>query len=1241
MKKIIKQSNRFNALSIKIASPEDVLSWSFGEVIKPETINYRTQRAERNGLFCEKIFGPEYDFQCSCGKYKGSQYQGIECSNCGVEVTRAVVRRERMGHIDLAAPVAHYWYLRKIPSHIAVLLDLPTQQVQSVVYFSAYYITEVDEQKRKDLKKQIKSEFDEKMRAATQEETRNLLSDQYASRLADIDSVVANTIISEVQYDQVSRQFSDLFKAEKGGEVIYNMLKKINLKEKEKEILEVLEDAPKGRKEKLQRRLLVVRSLLHADNKPEWMFLKRLPVVPPGIRPVVPLDGGRYASSDLNDLYRSVIVRNNRLKDFIESKAPSIFINTQKRLLQEAVDALFEKESAGAAGFRSTMSRGKNRQLKAISEYLGGKTGSFRLNLLGKRVDFTGRSVIVVGSHLKIDEFGLPKKMALEIFRPFVIGEILSRDLAYNVRGAQRLLDAETPEVWEILEKVIQGKYMLLNRAPTLHRQSILAFKPVLIEGLAIELHPLVCAAYNADFDGDAMVIHLPLSEEAQAEARNILVSGNNIISPASGEINISPDEKDVVLGCYWVTVGKEGAKGEKKHFGGVSEAISAHDFGVIDLRAKVQVLAPETKKYEEFEGKLFETTVGRLLFNLTLPKDYSFVNEAVDKKVIRQVIRDILHMYGKETLVEHLDLIKNFGFRYASKSGTTFSWNELQAPENREKAVQKGMEMSNEIFQSYEEGLISLQERKRKNIELWQGVKEELGQITKDSVPMESSIGDMIRSGARGSFNDLGDMTAMFGVVDSSSGEPIEQPVLSSLKDGISSIEYFNASFGARKGAADTALKTADAGFLSRKLFSVAQEVRIEDGDCETTDGFTLYRQTASGVGDSFGDRIRGRHLAEAVSGEGGVRAEKGALLDVAMTKKIDADASIDSVRVRSPVTCRYARGICAMCYGEDRATGSIVDVGEPVGTVAAQSVGEPGTQLTMRTFHAGGVATAGGDITAGLPRVTEVFERRIPKVPAAISRIDGVVESIEQHGGGGHTIRLTAGNESVTTSEKNYSVSPLRIIKVSVGDKVVKGQFLTDGAANLEDMLTYNGKEKTQEYIFSEITKVYELQGVSIAPVHFEIIIRQMFSKVLITDPGDAVFIPGEIIDFSELVDLNDHLEREGMRIAQAESVVTGITNVSVSRSNFLSAASFQNTTSVLIRASVSGAKDTLDGVKENVITGRLVPIGSGYKGSAKQKMVKEVQDEVARKIEERMAAEEASPAPTPEVSDTLRPE
>ena len=1221
MKKVIRKTQQFDFMDIKIASPEDILEWSFGEVTKPETINYRTQRSERDGLFCEKIFGPENDFQCSCGKYKGSQYQGIVCSNCGVEVTKALVRRERMGHIDLAAPVAHFWYLRKMPSRVATLFGLSAQQVQNVVYYSAFYILSVSEEKRKKLEKDIKIEFDEKINKANQDETRLMLNALYQDRINDLSSVQEGAIIEETKYDRLSKQFPGLFKAEKGAEVIYKLLKSIDLKKEEREILKKLDGASEAQKEKLQKQLLIVRSFIQSGNKPEWMFLTRLPVIPPGIRPIVPLDGGKYASSDLNDLYRHIIVRNNRLKEFIETKAPKIFINTQKRLLQESVDALFEKDAVRSSSSQRGGIGKSSRQLKSISEYLSGKSGYFRSNLLGKRVDFSGRSIIVAGPHLKLHEFGLPKKMALEIFRPFVIGEILSRELAYNVRGAQRLIDTETAVIWEILEKIIEGKYMLLNRAPTLHRQSIQAFKPVLVEGFAIEIPPLVCSAFNADFDGDAMVTHLPLSEEAQAEAKNILISSNNIINPASGEVSASPATQDILLGCYWATKEKSGANGEGKYFGSVSEAITAYDFRKVDLHANIKVLLSDKEKYGEHKGKILETTVGRLLFNTHLPKEFMFVNEVVDKKKMDYIVKHILGRFGKDVLVKHLDAIKEFGFKYASMSGTTFSWDDLKIPSDREEKIREGYQKAGEIMQAYEEGFISLRERKERSIKVWQDIKSNLTEVIKEGSSEDSPMTDMILSGARGSFGNLGDMTGIFGIMDSASGEPIEQPIISSLKDGMSPIEYFTASFGARKGVADTALKTADAGFLSRKLFNVAQEITIDDNDCGTTRGFTLYRETNSGTGDEFGDRIRGRYSAEEVVGAGGtVLLKKNQYIDIVCSEIIDKDDSVTSIKVRSPITCRRSRGVCAKCYGEDRTTGLLVDSGESVGTVASQSVGEPGTQLTMRTFHAGGVASSGGDITAGLPRVTEIFERRIPKSMAAIAHTSGMVEKIERHSDGSSTIYLNVGDKKASSSDKNYSIPSNRFIEVKVGDSVEKGQFLTDGSANLEEMLKYCGKEETQEYIFGEISKVYELQGVSIAPVHFEIIIRQMFSRLVITDPGDATYTSGEIIELSELIETNEQIEKTSGKPIQAENILTGITNVSVSRNNFLSAASFQNTTGVLIRASISGARDTLDGVKENVIVGRLVPVGSGNEKSKKSEIIRTVQDEIAERLAEK---------------------
>ena len=1222
MKKVLRKTQRFDSLNISLASPEEILSWSFGEVTKPETIHYRTQRLEPDGLFCEKIFGPENDFQCRCGKYKGMQYQGIECSNCGVEVTRALVRRERMGHIDLAVPIAHYWYAWKVPSRVATLLGLPTQQVQNVIYFSAYYITEVDLERKKKVAVEVKKELEAKMKEATQEETRTMLTALYADRIRDLDFLQKGTIIEEVKYEVLHKQYPTVFKAEKGGEVIYNLLKEFDLKKKEKEVLRDLESANKMQMEKLQKQLILIRSFIQSGNRPEWMFLTRLPVIPPGIRPVLMLDSGQPASSDLNDLYRAVIIRNNRLKDFIATKTPQIFINTEKRLLQEAVDALFEKSAAGRNTFSAPGGRGQaSRQLKPLSEYLGGKTGYFRTNLLGKRVDFTGRTVIVSGSHLKLDECGLPKKMALEIFRPFVIGEALERELAYNVRAAQRLIDTEAPVIWEMLESVIEDKYILLNRQPTLHRQSIMAFKPILVEGLAIELHPLVCSPFNADFDGDAMTVHLPLSEEAQLEARKIMVPSKNIRTPASGDINISPAVQDILLGCYWATVVKENARGENRYFGSVSEAITAYDCGVVDLRAQVHVLASKKPTYGEYQGRTFETTVGRLLFNVRLPKDYPFVNETVTKKKLEFIIQDVIEKYGTEVLVQYLDPIKDFGFQYASKSGITFSWDDLKRPGNQEEKIQEGHQRSKDIVSDYESGYISLDERRRENITLWQGIKSDLIEQMEGAVHADSSIGNIIKSGARGSFNDLGEMITIFGVVQSASGEVIEQPIISSLKDGMSPIEYFNASFGARKGTTDTALKTGEAGYLSRKLFSVAQEIKIEGADCRTTRGFKIYRKPALEVGGvPFNERIRGRYSAEDVTGaDGAVLVKKNQLIDSGIADLIQEHEQVDSIKIRSPITCQYTRGICMKCYGEDRSTGELVDIGEPVGTVAAQSVGEPGTQLTLRTFHAG-AAAAGGDITTGLPRVTEVLERRSPKNPAPIARINGMVEKIDQHSDGSHTIYLNAGAKKASTADKAYTVPPYRFIEVQVGDEVQKGQFLADGPADLQVLLTYAGKERTQEYILKEIAKAYEMQGISIAPTHFEIIIRQMFSQMLVVAPGDGTHTAGELIELSELFESNDRLKEEGKELIKAEDVVSGITSVAVSRSNFLSAASFQNTTSVLIRAAIDGAKDMLDGVKENVIVGRLVPVGSGFEGSKKYMMVKEVRDDIARRLAEK---------------------
>ena len=1220
MKKNILKTRNFDSVQIKLASPDDVLKWSFGKITKPETINYRTQLVEPDGLFCPKIFGPENDFQCSCGKYKGVQYHGIICDKCGVEVTKAIVRRERMGHIELATPIAHHWFLNKVPSRLSILLGLPTQKLKSVVYYSSYYVTFVDEVKRQKLEKAITAEFEKQQEGAARKETKKMFNLLFQERVKQLNSITKDTIISEQEYETFSKQFPGLFKAEKGGQVIYDLLKKLDLKAKESEIKAELKTASAGQREKLNKQLMLIRSFLQSGNKPEWMFITHLPVIPPGIRPIVPLDGGRYASSDLNDLYRHIIVRNNRLQEFFDSKAPDIFINTQKRLVQEAVDALFEKDTNAAA--RSRL-RANAKQLKPISEFLAGKSGYFRSNLLGKRVDFTGRTVIVVGPHLKLNEFGIPKTMALEIFRPFVIAEILKRELAYNVRGAQRLIDSNIPVIWGILEQVIEGKYMLLNRQPSLHRQSIQAFKPILVEGLAIELHPLVCEAYNADFDGDTMVTYLPLSAEAQAEAKNILISSNNIIKPSSGSINTSPATRDIILGAYWATK-MDDKKDNIRVFGSLNEALSARTYGLISFQEKIKIKAPNNLKFKKYKEEIIETTAGRIRFNLSLPESYPFVNEVVTKKLLNEIIKEIFNEFGREKLVLHLDLIKYFGFYHSSKSGITFSWEDLTEPKNRDKIIDDAFEESDKISDEYKEGYISLAERKRKNINLWHSVKADVAKEIKENMSEKSDLGSVIKSGARGSFDDLTDMSGIFGIVDSASGEPIEQPITSSLKIGLSPIEYFNASFGGRKGAADTALKTADAGFLSRKLFDVAQEINIEGKDCETTRGYRIYRKTISGGGDSFSERIYGRYSAEDIVSGKKVIVKKNKLIDFQLAKEIEKHEDIESVKLRSPITCRYTKGVCSKCYGYDRTTNELVDIGEPVGTIAAQSVGEPGTQLTMRTFHAGGAAVAGGDITVGLPRVTEIFETRIPKNQASISHVNGVISKIEGGIGGTHKIYIEPETKTTKKSETVYDVSSSRFIEVKVGDYIKKGQFLTDGSADLNEYLKFSGVENTQEYIFSEISKVYELQGVSIAPVHFEIIIRQMFSRLKIVDIGDSDYALNEVVEMSELAEVNDALEKKNKKPIKAESMITGITNVSISRNNFLSAASFQNTTNVLIRAAISGAVDTLDGVKENVIVGRLVPIGTGNVDSKKNVIIDEVKKEIQEYLDSKAQEE-----------------
>ena len=1224
MKRTIRKTSRFSSVLIGLASPDKILSWSFGEIKNPETIDYRTQKAKLGGLFDEVIFGPESDFQCSsgCGKYKGMQYHGIVCDKCGVEVTRSSVRRERMGHIDLATPVAHIWYLRKTPSKIAQLLGISAQKLQKVIYYSSYIVNEFNEDMKKEYIKKIKEESEKEIKKATRTETKTKLKSLEKDRLKDIESVEYGSIIDETTYYVLNKQFPRLFVAEKGGEAIYKILKDIDLNKLEKKIVKELETAPKAQHDKLRKQLVIVRSFQKSGDRPEWMFLTRLPVIPAGIRPLVALDGGKYASSDLNDLYRLVIIRNNRLKEFIENKAPRIFIDTQKRLVQEAVDSLLDNSINKST--KPSFSAGKSRELKSIAEYLGGKKGMFRENLLGKRVDYSGRTVVVVGPQLRLNECGIPKDSALELFRPFVIADMIEKEVAYNVRSASRMIEDRDEIVWESLDRVIKegDKHVLLNRQPTLHRQGIQAFKPILIEGKAIELHPLVCTPYNADFDGDQMNIHLPLSDEAQAEAKNFLVSTNNVVKAGTGNINATPANQDIILGCYWATKMKDSK--EEKYFSGVSDAITSYDYKKIGLRERIFVVPGSKPKYKHLGEKPFETNIGRILFNNKLPADFPFVNEELTGAVLKKTINDMVDIYGIGEAVKYFDAIKDFGFKYASRSGTTFAWSDLNPPKSREAKIEEGHRKIAEIEQQYEEGFISLQEKKRKNVEIWQSVREDMESSVSECIPEDSPLGDMIVSGARGNIGGLTQMVGMLGIIDSAKGEPIEHAITSSMKAGLTPIEYFFFSFGARKGLADTAIKTADAGYLSRRLFDVAQEVNVVESDCKTTRGFRIYRKSATGLEVSFARRIKGRFASEDIVGKDGVLVKKNSRIGTKEAEKIESDESIDVIRVRSPITCRSRRGVCAKCYGDDVSVGKTVDMGEAVGTIAAQSIGEPGTQLTMRTFHAGGIASVGGDITSGLPRVKEIFDRRVPKALALISHIDGKVASIEKLESGTVLITIDPEGKKATSKDCEYSAPPNRHIIVKVGDKVEKGQFLTDGSANLEELLKYSKKERTQEYIFNELSKVYELQGENLIPVHFEVIIRQMFSRLEIIDPGDSTFIEGEEIEINELADENEALEKAGKKPIIAENLVNGIINISTSRSNFLSSASFQNTTNVLIRAALNGSEDTLDGLKENVIIGRLVPVGSGFESSKKWEVIEEVKEEVekreaARQIEE----------------------
>ncbi len=1186
-------------VSIRLAKPETIRSWSHGEVLKPETINYRTGRSERQGLFDERIFGPEKDYECYCGKYKGIRYRDIVCEKCGVEVTRSVVRRSRMGHIELATPVAHIWFLRGIPSRMGLVLDTPVSQLEKVIYFASYIITEVHEGVKESVLRELGKEYKVKLKQLDNDEDKTKLKDLFAKTQKDIKDLVPHRVITEDEYNLFSLKFGSIFEAGIGAEAIYTIFSSINLDDLEKNLEKQIHDTKSKIKQvKLEKRISLIRSLNRENIRPEWMFIKIIPVIPPALRPMVALEGGRFATSDVNDLYRRVINRNNRLKKLIKIGAPDVILRNEKRIMQEAVDSLIDNTIRKHSG-SVAVSSSQKRPLKSLSDQLKGKQGIFRQNLLGKRVDYSGRSVIVVGPKLAMNECGIPKKMALELFRPFVISKIIEREMAFNVRGAGKLLDEPSDIIWSILEEVIDGRYVLLNRAPTLHRLSIRAFMPTLIEGKAIQLHPLACAGFNADFDGDQMAVHVPLSEEAQLEAKTLMASGKNLLSPSSGSPIVAPSQ-DMVLGVYWMTKAVEGALGEGKIFSSPNEAITAYDFDKVDFRAKIRVMGTDSERYAEFEGKPFETTVGRLLFNSIMPKDFGYVNEVVKKKDISNIIHDLILRYGMDAVPDVLDNIKNFGFKYVTYSGSTFGYSDAIIPEEKHAIIDAGKKSGLEIVEQYEEGLISNDERYRKTIELWETVKTDVQNLIVSKLGSSESIEDMVVSGARGSASNMQQLAGMIGVIVNASGKAIDFPILHSFKEGLTPIEYFITTHGSRKGLTDTALKTASAGYLTRRLHDVAQDVVITNEDCETKRSETATEENYDGIIKTLADNITGRTLAKTVKGpDGKTMFKKGHMLVKSEALEIQ-DAGITEVEIRTPLTCENIHGICQSCYGLDLGRNELVKVGEAVGTIASQSIGEPGTQLTLRTFHAGGVT--GQDITTGLPRIEEIFEdRKNIKSSAVINKHDGEVAMVSTIDGVRVIEVLT--DETVTfkkakTQTVTYELDKRRTAVVKKGDRVTKGQLLTDGSAVISELFEIAGLKVAQDYVVTQVAKVYELNSAPVAKKHIEIITRLMFSRRSIVSVGDSKFSTGDVVENYELVKENEKLKELGKLEATGDIVVNGISRVALSTSSWLSSASFQHTTRILVSAAASGEADELRGLKENVIVGNLIPAGTGFR-------------------------------------------
>jgi DNA-directed RNA polymerase subunit beta' len=1201
-KKVAK--NNFTAMQLKLASPEKIKQWSYGEVLKPETINYRTGRSERGGLFDERVFGPTKSYECYCGKYKRIRYKDIICEKCGVQVTDSIVRRERLGHIELASPVTHIWYLKgMIPAPLSLVLGVSQSQLDKVVYFAGYIVTKVDEKAKENLYKDLESEFKEKLGNAADEATKDRLRELLVTAKEEIKSISLWQVLDEVKYNKFTARYSNVFEAGIGAEAIFEILKSIDLKKMEESLAKALEDAGSLEREKLQKRLSLVRGLKEAGLRPEWMCIKTLPVIPPGLRPMVALEGGRHATSDVNDLYRRVINRNNRLKKLKAIGAPDVILRNEKRILQEAVDSLLDNSARGAKDM--AMNATQRRQLKSLADNLQGKQGMLRQNLLGKRVDYSARSVIVVGPRLNLNECGLPKHMALELFRPFIISKLLEREFAFNIKGANKLIEEGTPEVWAILEEVIEGKYVLLNRAPTLHRLGIQAFKVKLIEGMAIQLHPLVCPAFNADFDGDQMAVHLPLSEEAQLESREIIAAHKNILKPGDGVPTFFGKLLDIVLGVYWMTTMLETDK--PQYFSSPNEAILAHENGVASFRSKVKVLPTTSARYARFEGKVFETTVGRLLFNSVLPSDYPFVNEVLDKKAVTKLLEDVIDRYGLNESWVIFDKVKNFAFGYATRSGVTFGLFDVIIPQEKKALIEEANKLVAEVEGNFNEGFLSADERYKKIIEIWSSTKSRLEKALKHTYLPGNPIADLVTSGARGNYGQLNQLAGMKGLIQNNTGRTLDFPIVNSYKEGLSPIEYFVTSYGARKGGSDTALKTAQAGYFTRRLVDVAQDTIIVEEDCKTKELKYVSTQNISGIEIPLWKQLWGTVLAKDVEANGKVLFEKGTLLKQFEAKEIEK-AGVKEVAIRTPLTCKSERGLCQQCYGLDMGRGTLVRLGEAIGIVAAQAIGEPGTQLTMRTFHSGGVAEI--DITQGLPRVIELLETRMPKtqIPATISPFNGEVLEVVQNGTEKIITVLADENEATKGNKKSVQldVSGKRVVIVKPGDRVKRGELLTDGSADIDELFNIAGPEVAQDYVATEVTRVYEMQGASINRKHLDIIIKQMFNRSEIVDGGDTRFSAGDILPEHTIRKENRKIVEQGGRPAKAKQIVQGITQASLTTESWLSAASFQNTTKILIKAATRGQVDELIGLKENVIAGRLVPVGTGYVTEAEKKAI-----------------------------------